>query len=358
VSVLREGYACRLTLRGTRAYDTRYLPACAAPRPAKAIHIAYTGRVNDWIFQCNPRRYDLAAAISRSLDDSWNTPRQRSQIAVGDRVWMAIVGPHDPGIHYLATVTSPPYTIPEDEFGRWRTDIHYDYRIEPFLARAELLDDPVVGKVTALRGFQGSNRLLPEGAGQRLAELAGNRLRPLDSRRGALAPSPDLDVGRAIERHTGEVRRRLKEEIARLSPLEFELLVARILGELDFEVEHVGQTGDGGVDAEAILSLRGLTAVRTMVQAKRWSHTVGSRVVRELRGALRIDERGLIITTSDFSADAREEAQAEGKARIGLLSGDDLVTLCLERGIGVTTRRVVLYELDLVSLKPGEADTG
>lgn len=320
--------------------------------------MAYTGRVNDWIFQCNPKRFDLQAAISRSLDNNWSTPRQRSQIAVGDRVWMAIVGPHAPGIYYLATVTSPPYTTLQDEFGRWHTDIHYDDAIEPFLSRTELLDDPILGKVTAFRGFQGSNRLLPVEASLRLQELARDRLRPLGPGREAPVAESDRDVGRALERHTADVRSRLKEEIRKLSPLEFELLVVRILGELDFEVEHVGQTGDGGVDAEAILSLRGLTAVRTMVQAKRWSHTVGSRVVRELRGALRVDERGLIITTSDFSADARNEAQADGKARIGLLSGDDLVTLCLERGMGVVARRVVLYELDPARLRAGEVDTG
>lgn len=246
---------------------------------------------------------------------------------------------------------APPYTTDDNEFGRWHTDIHFDCRIEPFLSRAELLDDAILASVSAFRGFQGSNRLIPAEAGQRLVELSRGRLRPLGPDRYAVVPPSDLDVGRAVDRHTADVRQGLKEEIRKLSPLQFELLVARILEELDFDVEHVGQSGDGGVDAEAVLSLRGLTSVRTKVQAKRWRNTVGSRIVRELRGALRIDERGLIITTSDFSADARKEALADGKARIGLLGGDELVTLCLERGIGVTTRRVILYELDASGLR-------
>jgi HJR/Mrr/RecB family endonuclease len=314
--------------------------------------------VNHWIFQCNPKRFDLERALARSPDINWNAPLQRSEIAVGDRVWLAIVGQRDPGIHYLATITSPPYTVPEDEFGRWRTGLHFEYRLDPFLSRVEVLDDPVLGRITAFRGFQGTNRLISLEAGQRLEALAHDRLQPLASAQPRGIPPPDLDVGRSIERHTAEVRRRLKEEIRKLSPREFELLVVRVLGELDFEVEHVGQTRDGGVDAEAVLSLRGLTAVHTMVQAKRWGRTLGSRVVRELRGALRTDERGLIITSSDFSSEAREEAQAEGKARIGLLSGDELVTLCLERGIGVTTRRILLYDLDVAGLKGEAADAG
>lgn len=274
----------------------------------------YNLPVNDWVFQCNPKRYDVDAAVAESLDQWWNTPRQRSQITVGDRVWLAIVGPHDPGIHYMATVSSPTYTVPQDEFGEWKTDIHFDFRVAPFLSRAELLDDPVLDSVSALRGFQGSNRLIPADAGRRLMDLARARLYPLERNAVRTVREPDLDLGRAIDRHTSDVRMRLKEEIYKLTSLEFELLVVRILGELDFEVAHVGHSGDGGVDAEAILSLRGLT-------------------------------------TSDFSTDARQEALAAGKARIGLLGGDDLVTLCLEGGIGVTTKQVVLYELNAPGLK-------
>ena len=43
----------------------------------------------------------------------------------------------------------------------------------------------------------------------------------------------------------------------------FELFVVRVLTELGFEVKHTGRTNDGGVDAEAVLSLEGLTSVLT-----------------------------------------------------------------------------------------------
>jgi hypothetical protein len=61
----------------------------------------------------------------------------------------------------------------------------------------------------------------------------------------------------------------------------------------------------------------GLTSVLTKVQAKRWSHSVPGRIVRELRGALRVDEHGLIVTTAEFTPEAIREAAAQGKARIG-----------------------------------------
>ena len=68
--------------------------------------------------------------------------------------------------------------------------------------------------------------------------------------------------------------------------------------------------------------------------------------MRELRGALKVDERGLIVTTAEFTADAVREAEAEGKARIGLVGGEELVKLCVVHGIGVKERRVSLLEID------------
>jgi len=93
-----------------------------------------------------------------------------------------------------------------------------------------------------------------------------------------------------------------------------------------------------------VLSLEGPTSVLTKVQAKRWSHSVPGRIVRELRGAPRVDERGLIVTTAEFTPEAIREAAAEGKATIGLPGGDALVRTCAERGIGVDRRQAVVLE--------------
>ena len=74
--------------------------------------------------------------------------------------------------------------------------------------------------------------------------------------------------------------------------------MVHVLTELGFVVEHTGRTNDGGVDAEAVLSLEGLTSVLTKVQAKRWSHSVSGRVVRELRelfGSTNVDSMPLSL---------------------------------------------------------------
>lgn len=249
----------------------------------------------------------------------------------------------------MATIVSLPYEGADEQFGSWHTDIRWDYRIDPPLLRPELVNNPDLQSFRPLRGFQGSNVPVPPEIASRLLELAQPRLTPLDGDQHELI-MPEIGVSAAIERHNSSVRHQLKQVVSMLDPTAFELFVVRVLSDLGFEVEHTGRTNDGGIDAEAVLSLEGLTSVLTKVQAKRWSHTVPGRVVRELRGALRVDERGLIVTTAEFTPEAHREAAADGKAKIGLLGGEELVRICAERGIGVDRRQVTLLELSTSEL--------
>jgi hypothetical protein len=70
----------------------------------------------------------------------------------------------------------------EDEaptFGRWRTDIRFDYSIEPPLLRVELLNQRGLASFWPFRGFQGSNVPVPPDVASRLSDLAATRLVPL-----------------------------------------------------------------------------------------------------------------------------------------------------------------------------------
>ena len=148
------------------------------------------------------------------------------EIAVGDRAWLQIVGPHDPGIYYIASITSVPYETSESEFGRWRSDIRYDFRVEPPLLRVEAAADPVLAMFAPLRGFQGTLARVPNEIVARLEQLTEGRRVPLD-RAGPAAH--ELDVNRAIELHNLVVRQELKTAIRDLSPSDFEHLVGALL---------------------------------------------------------------------------------------------------------------------------------
>ena len=134
----------------------------------------------DWIFQGSPREHDLGARIAASPEQWWGTPRYRDRMAVGDRVWVQVTGPHHPGIYYVATIVSATYEHPlqpgEPAYARWRTGIRVDYRIRPPLLRSELLDDAILGSFRPFHGFQGSNVPVPPDIAAALSERATPRL--------------------------------------------------------------------------------------------------------------------------------------------------------------------------------------
>ncbi len=102
--------------------------------------------------------------------------------------------------------------------------------------------------------------------------------------------------------------------------------------------ERVGRTGDGGIDGVIREDALGLDAI--YVQAKKWAveRTIGPREIREFIGALQDIEavKGVFITTSTFSREARELAK---RRRIVLLDGRELAGLMVDSGVGVTTVR-------------------
>jgi hypothetical protein len=119
-----------------------------------------------------------------------------------------VVGPKGPGIYYVATITSPTYehdVEPSDlRHFRWRTDIRFDYRVQPPLLRSELVADAELGSFRPFRGFEGSNVPVPPDIASALAARAASRLEAL-----GLAPSPRSAARRspARSRAAGRPRR-------------------------------------------------------------------------------------------------------------------------------------------------------
>jgi restriction system protein len=139
-----------------------------------------------------------------------------------------------------------------------------------------------------------------------------------------------------IEQHNREVRSRLKARLHEMHPSEFEALIGRLLGGLGFvEVEVTGRSGDGGIDVRGTLVVGDVIRTHMAVQVKRWKNNIQAPVVQQVRGSLGTHDQGLIITTSDFSAGAREEAEKPDRTPVALMNGEQLVALLVEHTIGV-----------------------
>jgi restriction system protein len=141
------------------------------------------------------------------------------------------------------------------------------------------------------------------------------------------------------------VKEDMLKHVQGISPPLFESLVAELLGKLGYgNVKVTGRSGDGGVDGECCLDPLGLHKV--LFQAKRWTHSVGSEVVRNFVGALVSNrvERGILVSTSYFSDAAKKEAIKSGSVK--LIDGKELASLMIRCGLGVRKHRLDVPIID------------
>lgn len=134
--------------------------------------------------------------------------------------------------------------------------------------------------------------------------------------------------------------------IQKLSPSGFERLCKRLLTECKFQnVQVTGRSGDDGIDGIGLLEMNDLVSFKVLFQCKRYKGSVGSPQVRDFRGAMtgRTD-KGIIITTSYFTKDAKLEAIREGAPPIELVDGDKLVELFEKYNLGLKPK--VVYDVD------------
>lgn len=190
---------------------------------------------------------------------------------------------------------------------------------------------------------------------QILTEIRRYRKRGEQSRfvqhgRGYIGLSRWMGKGLAfeIEQHNKRVRQALHKQLFDMDPTAFEELIARLLVEIGFEdVVVTKRSGDGGIDVRGTLVIGDVIRTRMAVQVKRWKlkNRVQATVVQNVRGSLGAHEQGLIVTTSDFSKGARDEAARPDAVPVGLMNGEQLVALLAEHDIGVTRHSHDLIEL-------------
>jgi len=166
--------------------------------------------------------------------------------------------------------------------------------------------------------------------------------------------TPDEILEATYQNIERELAEKLKEKIKGCSPNFFERLVVDLLmamgygGSMNDAGQVVGQSGDGGIDGIIKEDKLGLDSV--YIQAKRWDGTVGRPRVQEFAGSLmaRSARKGVFITTSQFSKEARDYVSTIQQPKIVLVDGELLAKLMIDHGIGVA--KVATYTVKKVDL--------
>jgi len=161
--------------------------------------------------------------------------------------------------------------------------------------------------------------------------------------------------------NASDFRQQLWEQLYALPYGSFLVLIARLLekqGSKNVQALNrrgfVGRNRSGGWDMEAILpgqfsAIKGREGTRCIIQVKQFKDlAVQQRTVDELRGCcLRASAgMGLLITTSRFSPVARAAAQSSPLAPVGLIDGEQLLTLLVDQKLGVRQSQDGKWEVD------------
>lgn len=153
---------------------------------------------------------------------------------------------------------------------------------------------------------------------------------------------------------------RLLHILKELPPKGFQdFVIKRLLPSLGLTDVSVRQfVKDGGIDGEGLLEISeetviaGVTEkssrrVKCGIQVKRWGASISRPDIQTFRGAISGQfERGLYITTSDFSRDALEEARKTGVIPITAIDGATLSGLLIEKGLGIREITVKIPDPD------------
>jgi restriction system protein len=151
---------------------------------------------------------------------------------------------------------------------------------------------------------------------------------------------PEELLASTYDRLRRTVEADLLEHVMAATPEFFERLVLQLLEAMGYGVaEHVGRTGDDGIDGIVHADKLGLDSI--YVQAKRWrpDHAVSGRDIRDFAGSLDLQHasRGVFITTSRFTAEARSTADRTSRL-VRLIDGPTLTGLLYDFGIGLRER--------------------
>lgn len=172
--------------------------------------------------------------------------------------------------------------------------------------------------------------------------------------------TPEELIEGAYEKLRAHLEEEILQRIKTCSPTFFEHLVVDLLIRMGYGGSRkdagkaMGKSGDGGIDGIIKEDKLGLDAV--YIQAKRWdSNSVGRPEIQKFAGALQGHraKKGVFITTSTFSREAREFAGAV-ETRIVLIDGRELTKLMVDHGLGCTTEAV--YEVKRIDTDYFEAD--
>lgn len=231
---------------------------------------------------------------------------------------------------------------------RNRTQWAFKYMFE-----AKLLDRPARGFYkTTERGKKllESNKVIDKSVLEEFTEFNEwlySQTKPKEEKKQIIATkellTPEERLRVSYEELRNITKRDLLNKVLQCSPIFFENLVLELVvamgygSSLEEAASTTKKTGDGGIDGLINQDKLGLDKI--YIQAKRWRDgKVTESTVRNFVGAMDSHayvSKGIIITTSQFTEDAKIYKEKTKTKRVEFIDGDKLTEFMMEFEIGV-----------------------
>lgn len=145
-----------------------------------------TGPTGYWLFQANPKQWDLAAHLPEwqvGEADTWVAAQYRTEMHPGDSVVLWQAGP-EAGVYAFAEITGDPQLEARQDFRpqvegtaeEWVVPIKLVSKLTSPILRRDLLDHPVLRTLSVIRFANATNFRVTEEEWQAIADLALTRV--------------------------------------------------------------------------------------------------------------------------------------------------------------------------------------
>ena len=151
---------------------------------------------------------------------------------------------------------------------------------------------------------------------------------------------PEEKVENTINAYNLMIKEKLMQKILSNEPSFFEHLVVDLLLKMGYGYDEtagtiIGRSHDGGIDG--IISEDKLGLDQIYIQAKRYSkgNSVGRKELQAFVGAMSGVEKGVFITTSTYTSEAKDYIERTQHKHVKLIDGPMLLNYMLKYEIGI-----------------------
>ena len=242
--------------------------------------------------------------------------------------------------------------LPSGKQGIFDNRVHW---ARTYLDKAGLIETPVrgkyritdIGREALLSGQEINLKYLEQF--ERFKEFhQSTAVGTVESTEEEKSESPMEALDAAFQQVNAALASQLMDEVMKLTPVEFEKLVVRLLLQMGYGngIDEAGvvtqQSNDGGIDG--IIKEDQLGFSHIYIQAKKWAldQAVGKPDIQKFVGALQGQQaqKGLFITTAKFSSGALKYAENLLGVKVVLVDGAALTRLMIKHNVGVSVEHV------------------